>query len=90
MSSIGFSLVSGVDNDVVEPEIESEEEEVIEPIIEEPEVVTVTEDVPSQEVEETSLEIVSKVPRSDSGAAKKLSAIVSGVGASILSAFTGA
>lgn len=66
-------------------EVPVAEQQVEEPVIEEPEVIS-TPDA----VEETGLEIASNSPRSDSSGAKKLSAIVGGLGASILSAFSGA
>ena len=66
-------------------EVPVAEQQVEEPVIEEPEVIS-TPDA----IEETGLEIASNSPRSDSGRAKKLSAIVGGLGASILSAFSGA
>ena len=66
-------------------EVPVAEQQVEEPVIEEPEVIS-TPDA----IEETGLEIASNSPRSDSGRVKKLSTIVGGFGASILSAFTGA
>jgi hypothetical protein len=65
-----------------------EESEVLpedsEPIVEEPEVIETPDSVM------TTTEIVSNAPRSNSKSTKTLSALVGGIGSTILSAFTGA